>query len=125
MQLRGRPSSAARGMSNRKSLHVDEEIPFEDELALLVLLGLFVCSILCTTTVVSLAYGSANQQQETYVFPAQSLPALAAVDIAHGVVTRRHDSVIRFALNDVHTTYAHLISDQSITNRTGDSHSIE
>ena len=37
------------------SLHVDQEVPFEDELALLVLLRLLIGSVLCTATVVSFA----------------------------------------------------------------------
>lgn len=61
----------------------------------------------------------------TYVFPAQGLSAFATVDIAHSVVTRRHDSVIGLPLNDVHTTSDDQFRDRPTAEGTSYSHSVK
>ncbi len=39
----------------------------------------------------------------TYIFPPERCPALAAVDIADGVLAGRHLPIIWFTLDHVHT----------------------
>jgi len=62
-------------------LHVDEEVALEDVLPLLVLLGLFIRLV---------------------IFPPEYGPALAAIDVPHGVVACSHLAVIRFAFDNVY-----------------------
>ena len=65
----------------------------------------------------------ARKKSNTYVFPAQSFPALDAVDFTDRVVAGGHLSVHRLTLDDINAMTSS--APQSIPVATEDSHDIE
>jgi hypothetical protein len=107
------------------SLDVDQQGSFQDELALLVLLGFLISSVLLINNSMSIkalmeqtSSKACIKRKEgnvtTHVFPSERVVAFSAMNVTHDVDARRHRPLLWIRGVDVHTAQETLVSSTTL-----------